>query len=154
MKTKWVIWAVIGIFALPLVLFSGLTILSKPTQMTLNVPGSKHPDEPIDPRKTLFLYVGENKVYVLDRLSPEATTAFEALRVVSSDSPTLVPTIRAVKQQAETSIGNDSLVFVIKPLPTSTYKNMVDVLDVMAILKVKKYALVDELTEAEKALTK
>jgi len=48
--------------------------------------------------------------------------------------------------------GNEAHVIVIKPTPVSTYKNMVDVLDEMAITKSKRYALVDDLTDSEKKL--
>jgi hypothetical protein len=41
---------------------------------------------------------------------------------------------------------------VIKPTAGSSYKNMVDTMDEMAITKTTRYALVDELTEAETKL--
>jgi hypothetical protein len=48
--------------------------------------------------------------------------------------------------------GNEPFVVVIKPTAVSTYKNMVDVLDEMAITKSRRYALVETLTDAEKKL--
>ncbi|MNL72252.1 hypothetical protein D3C87_1975350 [compost metagenome] len=41
---------------------------------------------------------------------------------------------------------------VIKPTAVSSYKNMVDAMDEMAITKSNRYALVDQLTEAETKL--
>ena len=41
------------------------------------------------------------------------------------------------------------LVIVIKPTAVSSYKNMVDAMDEMAITKSTRYALVDKLTEPE-----
>ena len=51
-------------------------------------------------------------------------------------------------------VGGEKFVVVIKPTKESTYKNMVDVLDEMAITKLKRYALVDQLTPDEKKLLK
>jgi hypothetical protein len=48
---------------------------------------------------------------------------------------------KAVQQQW----GNkDELFVMIKPLPESKYRNMVDVLDEMAITGVKRYAIIDD----------
>ena len=61
---------------------------------------------------------------------------------------------RQALQENAKKVGGDKFVVVIKPTKESTYKNMVDVLDEMAITKLKRYALVDELTDAEKTLLK
>ncbi|MBO0934900.1 biopolymer transporter ExbD, partial [Fibrella sp. HMF5036] len=53
-----------------------------------------------------------------------------------------------------TKVGGEKFVLVLKPTKESTYKNMVDVLDDMAVIKLKRYALVDELTPDEKTLLK
>ena len=154
MRTTWItlaLWDLLVAFLL-VSFFVLSTTLSKPSTMTLNVPDGNKTEQTVDVRKTLTLYLGDKQTYLLDRVSPEAANAGKALIAVSTDS--LLVTIQRVKQQAEASIGKDSLVLIIKPLPTSSYKNMVNTLDMLAILKIKRYALVDALTEAEKALVK
>ena len=154
MRTIWIALALCGL--LVAFLFASFFVLSttliKPSTMTLNIPDGNRTEQSVDTRKTLILYLGDKQTYLLDRVSPEAANAGKALVAVSTDS--LAGTIRRMKQQAEASIGKDSLVLIIKPLPTSSYKNMVNTLDMLAILKIKRYALVGELTEAEKALLK
>ena len=44
------------------------------------------------------------------------------------------------------------LIVIIKPSKKSTYRNLVDVLDEMAICKVPTYAIVNDITPEEKAL--
>jgi hypothetical protein len=51
--------------------------------------------------------------------------------------------------------GNqDELFILIKPLPDSKYRNMVDVLDEMAITGVKRYAIIDEFNEIDDLIIK
>ena len=149
MRTIWIALALCGLLvAFLMVSFFVLsTTLIKPSTMTLNVPDGNRTEQSVDTRKTLMLYLDDKQTYLLDRISPEAANALAA---VPTDS--LSATIQRMKQQAETSIGKDSLVLIIKPLPTSSYKTMVNALDVLAILKIKKYALVDALTPTERRL--
>ncbi|MBO0933360.1 ExbD/TolR family protein [Fibrella aquatilis] len=149
MRIIWIILALLGLFV---AFFVVATALSKPSTMTLNVPDTKGPKTQVDVHKTLTLYLGDKKTYLLDRVDPNTVNAAKALVAVPTDS--LSGAIKRVKQQAEATLGTDSLVLIIKPLPTSSYKNMVNTLDVLAALKIKKYALVGELTEEEKALVK
>lgn len=152
MRTIWIALALCGLLvAFLMVSFFVLsTTLIKPSTMTLNVPDGNRTEQSVDTRKTLMLYLDDKQTYLLDRISPEAANAGKALVTVPTDS--LSATIQRMKQQAETSIGKDSLVLIIKPLPTSSYKTMVNALDVLAILKIKKYALVDALTPTERRL--
>lgn len=152
MRTIWIALALCGLLvAFLMVSFFVLsTTLIKPSTMTLNVPDGNRTEQSVDTRKTLMLYLDDKQTYLLDRISPEAANAGKALVAVPTDS--LSATIQRMKQQAETSIGKDSLVLIIKPLPTSSYKTMVNALDVLAILKIKKYALVDALTPTERRL--
>ena len=145
-----VLWIILALLGLLIGFFVLTTILSKPSTMTLVVPDGNNTEPSPDTRKTLTLYLGDKETYLLDRVDPEAPNARKSLTTVPNDS--LSQAIRRIKQEAETTLGIDSLVLTIKALPTSTYKNMVNTLDVLAALKIKKYALVGELTEKEKGM--
>lgn len=60
--------------------------------------------------------------------------------------------IRKVLIKKGKEIGEDKFVAVIKPLDSSKYVDMVDILDEMKITGTKRYAIVD-LTEDDKKLT-
>jgi hypothetical protein len=62
--------------------------------------------------------------------------------------------LRKAIQESAAKAPADKFVVVLKPTKESTYKNMVDILDEMAIIKIKRYALVDVLTPDEKTLLK
>lgn len=57
------------------------------------------------------------------------------------------------KSVIQLSAARDSMVVIIKPDDSSTYENMVDILDMMNIYEVKKYALVN-ISPVEKDLIK
>ena len=126
------------------------TTLSKPSKMILNVPDNNKTERSVDVTKTLTIYVGNQQFYLLDRVSPNAADAGKALVAVPNDS--LSAAIQRIKHQTDTTIGKDSLVLFIKPLATSSYKDLVNTLDLLAIMKIKRYALVDALTPTEEKL--
>lgn len=136
------------------------TTLSKPKAMTLNVPDKQNKEEqktdPIKASKVLTLYLGnDNIVHVLDGIAPDDEKAktdmkdvsFQELRTVILKSKQ-----RINSQNPKDDKGNEPFVCVIKPLPGSTYKNMVDALDEMKITKTSRYAMVDLLLQADKDL--
>lgn len=136
------------------------TSMSKPSSMTLNVPHKDKKDlktEPLKASKVLTLFMGrEDDIFYLDGIAADddkakadlKTTRFGAeLREVIFQSKN-----RINSQNPADADGTPPFVVVIKPLPVSNYKNMVDVLDEMAITKTKRYALVDALTDSEKTL--
>ncbi|PWJ59963.1 biopolymer transport protein ExbD [Dyadobacter jejuensis] len=136
------------------------TTMSKPTSMTLAVP-DKNDDkeqaqsEPLRASKVLTLFMGgDDEVYYLDGIAADDDAAAEKLGTTKYgyDLRTVIFTSqkRINSQNPKDEKGNDAFVVVIKPTPASTYKNMVDVLDEMAITKSKRYALVDNLTDSEK----
>jgi biopolymer transport protein ExbD len=125
------------------------TTLSKPSSMTLNVPDKteKVETEPIKASNVMTVFLGkDNKAYYIfgkaANEDPEVKTVGYGYE------------FRQALLQNAKKVGGDKFVVVIKPTKESTYKNMVDVLDEMAITKLKRYALVDELTDSEKALLK
>ena len=136
------------------------TTMSKPTSMTLNVPDKTEEDvktEPLKASKVLTLFLGKNDdVLYLDGVAADDPKAEESLKTTrfGSDLRSVIfessKRINAAYPKDEKGFG--AFVVVIKPTVVSTYKNMVDVLDEMAITKSKKYALVDNLTDSEKKL--
>ncbi len=138
------------------------TTMSKPTSMTLAVPDKtdekdQEKTEPLKASKVLTLFMGANDdVYYLDGVAADDDKAKESLKTTryGFDLRSVIfasqKRINAANPKDEK--GNDPFVVVIKPTPVSTYKNMVDVLDEMAITKSKRYALVETLTDSEKKL--
>jgi len=138
------------------------TTMSKPTSMTLAVPDKtdeqdQEKTEPLKASKVLTLFMGSNDdVYYLDGVAADDDKAEASLKTTryGFDLRSVIfasqKRINAANPKDEK--GNDPFVVVIKPTPVSTYKNMVDVLDEMAITKSKRYALVETLTDSEKKL--
>lgn len=138
------------------------TTLSKPTSMTLTVPDKQEDQkeqetEPLKASKVLTVFLGRNDdVYLLDGIAADDEKAKTGLKKVRFGTELRQEIFRAqsrVNSQFEKDAdGNLPFVTVVKPTPVSTYKNMVDILDEMAITKTKRYAMVDFLTDSEKAL--
>ena len=136
------------------------TTMSKPTAMSVFFPDKQEKDkpeetEPLKASKVLTLFLGSNDdVYYLDGVAADDDKAEASLKTSRYGSD-LRSVIFASQQRINAANpkddkGNDAFVVVIKPTVVSSFKNMVDVLDEMAITKTKRYALVDELTDSEK----
>jgi biopolymer transport protein ExbD len=138
------------------------TTMSKPTSMTLAVPDKtdeedKEKTEPLKASKVLTLFMGANDdVYYLDGVAADDDNAAASLKTTRYGfdlrSVIFASAKRINAANPKDEKGNEPFVVVIKPTAVSTYKNMVDVLDEMAITKSKRYALVETLTDAEKKL--
>lgn len=138
------------------------TTMSKPTSMTLAVPDKtdeqdKEKTEPLKASKVLTLFMGANDdVYYLDGVAADDDNAAASLKTTRYGydlrSVIFASAKRINAANPKDEKGNDPFVVVIKPTAVSTYKNMVDVLDEMAITKSKRYALVETLTDSEKKL--
>ena len=135
------------------------TTMSKPTSMTLNVPHKeKDPTEvqtePLKASKVLTIYMGKHDdAYILDGVSADDDAAATSLQKVSYGTElrdAIVKSKQRVNAQfASEADGSEPFVVVIKPTTVSTYKNLVDVLDEMAITNTKRYAMVDQLFDSE-----
>lgn len=137
------------------------TTMSKPTSMSLAVPDKtedqEKPTEPLKASKVLTLFMGDNdNVYYLDGIAADDDKAKTELKTTRYGfdlrSVIFASQKRINAANPKDADGNEAFVVVIKPTEVSTYKNMVDVLDEMAITKTKRYALVDNLTESEKTV--
>jgi biopolymer transport protein ExbD len=124
------------------------TTMSHPTAMKLFLP--KDADKPEDQNKVknsgaLTLLLGrDNNVFYYEGILDPAGANFK-----SSNFKEIRDIIIKKKQ---TTVDKDFVV-VIKPNEESTYKNVVDILDEMAINVVKRYALVD-ISDGEDQLIK
>jgi len=120
------------------------TTFSKPQTMEVNMPDKTENNEqqPLKESKALTIILGEdNKVYYFTGLTDPKVelTDFSAQG------------IRQVLLQKNKQIKD--MVVLIKPMNTSRYKNMVDILDEMHITNTKRYAIVD-ITPKDRDLTK
>ena len=125
------------------------TTLSKPSAMTLNVPDKtiKEETEPIKASNVMTVFLGkDNKIFYIFGKAANEEPEVKATGYGYEFRQALMENVKKV--------GGEKFVVVIKPTKQSTYKNMVDVLDEMAITKLKRYALVDQLTPDEKKLLK
>lgn len=136
------------------------TTMSKPTAMSVFFPDKQdkkeeEQTEPLKASKVLTLFMGANDdVYYLDGVAADDDNAKASLKTARYGTE-LRDVIFASQRRINAANpkdekGNEAFVVVIKPTDVSSYKNMVDVLDEMAITKSKRYALVDNLTDAEK----
>jgi biopolymer transport protein ExbD len=124
------------------------TTMSQPTAMRLFLP--KDADKPEDQNKakesgviTLLLGKDNNVFYYEGQLESNG----------SNFKSSNFKEIRSILIDKKRNTPEKDLVVIIKPSADCTYKNVVDVLDEMAINVLKKYALVD-ISEGEAALVK
>ena len=124
------------------------TTMSQPTAMKLFLP--KDADKPEDQNKakesgvlTILLGKDNNVFYYEGQLTPNASnfksSTFKEIRTVLIDKKRNTP--------------EKDLVIILKPSSECTYKNVIDILDEMAINVLKRYALVD-ISNIEESLVK
>ena len=114
------------------------TTVSQPTAMKLVLPDNKATPEEQNKAKesgalTILLGKDNNVFYYEGILAPDGSN------FKSSNFKDIRDEIIHKKQTTDTA----DLVIVIKPNDESTYKNVIDILDEMAINMIKRYALVD-----------
>lgn len=151
--------AMVDLAFLLITFFMLTTSLSKPQSMDLGLPDKDEKDKPekdikVDQRRTLTIIMGkDNKVKWFHGLleAPElngkptdAQYGRNGLRKEILKRVISVPQVTGDK--------NKGLIVIIKPSKKSNYRNLVDVLDEMAICKVPTYAIVNEITDEEMKL--
>ena len=151
--------AMVDLAFLLITFFMLTTSLSKPQSMDLGLP-DKNPDpnkkEEIvktDQRRTVTVILGANdKIKWFHGLleAPEkdgapATTGYGSDGIRKE-------LLKRVKSVPEIVGAKKGLIVIIKPTKKSTYKNLVDILDEMAICKVPTYAIVNDFSPAENKL--
>lgn len=151
--------AMVDLAFLLITFFMLTTSLSKPQSMDLGLPDKEDKDEPqkdikVDQRRTMTIMMGDNdriKWYHGLLEAPEAngkpTNAVYGKNGLRKEILSRVVSIPQV-----TGNKDKGLIVIIKPSKKSTYRNLVDVLDEMAICKVPTYAIVNDISPEEKLL--
>ena len=127
--------------------------------MDLGLPDKEDKKEPekdikVDQRRTMTIIMGDNdkiKWYhglleapEVDGKPTDAEYGKNGLRKEILKRVVSIPQVTGSKDKG--------LIVIIKPSKKSTYRNLVDVLDEMAICKVPTYAIVNDITPEEKSL--
>lgn len=120
------------------------TTMSQPTAMKLFLP--KDTDKPEEQNKAkesgaLTILLGkDNHVFYYEGIldNANASTNFKSANFGNGDDG-----IRTAILRKKASTNPEDFVIVIKPSDECDYKNVVDILDEMAINLIKRYALVD-----------
>lgn len=130
------------------------TSLTTPTSMDLVLPEQKGKPLLVDQFRTMTLLIGENDQlkYYMGRLTGNPP------KDIAYGKNGLRKELAARKKEALAYSGanghpGQGLIVLIKPGKKSNYRNLVDVLDEMAISEIQTYAITDMLTEESKLIT-
>lgn len=149
--------AMVDLAFLLITFFMLTTSLNKPQSMDLGMPDKPKPDDPIETMKvpddrSLTILLGENdkvKWYL-----GQFATPLDGPETVTYGKEGIRKELLSREQILLEKFGDpkkSGLIVIIKPSKKSTYRNLVDILDEMAICKVPTYAIVD-ITKEEDAL--
>lgn len=148
--------AMVDLAFLLITFFILTTTLSKPQSMNLAMPDelkdpTEQPETPAWRTLTLVLGSGDKLLWYSGRTEepgdgPVVTSYGKA--GVRDLILSKVKFVTAELKKRNEDIVKNGLTIIIKPSEKSNYKNLVDILDEMAITKVKKYAIVD-ITDAD-----
>jgi biopolymer transport protein ExbD len=151
--------AMVDLAFLLITFFMLTTSLSKPKAMDLGLPDKeedKTKEKPIktDQRRTLTVILGDNDKIkwfhgLLEEPEPNGKPqdigyGKEGIRTV------LLPRVKSIPEVMQDK--DKGMIVIIKPTKKSTYKNLVDILDEMAICKVPTYAIVNDFSPEENKL--
>jgi len=150
--------AMVDLAFLLITFFMLTTTLSKPQAMDLGLPdkekdpNKKEENIKVDERRTMTVILGKNNQIKWFMGLPgtpiegpkDDTYGKNGLRKAILDKVVKVPQI--------TGNPKHGLIVIIKPTKESTYRNLVDLLDEMAICNVATYAIVNDFQPEEKAL--
>jgi biopolymer transport protein ExbD len=151
--------AMVDLAFLLITFFMLTTSLSKPQSMDLGLPDKedkedKQKDIKVDQRRTMTIILGkDNKIKWFHGLleAPEPNGApTDAVYGKNGIRKEILKRVVSIPQL----IGDPKkgMIVIIKPTKNSTYRNLVDILDEMAIADVPTYAIVNDITPEEKKL--
>ncbi|MGG7036179.1 MAG: ExbD/TolR family protein [Flavobacterium sp.] len=151
--------AMVDLAFLLITFFMLTTTLSKPRSMDLGLPDKekkKEDEEPmkVDQRRTVTVILGkDNKIKwfhgLIEAPEPGGTTA-DAVYGKNGIRKELLKRVVSIPQV--TGDKDKGMIVIIKPTDKSTYRNLVDILDEMAICDVPTYAIVNDFSSEEMKL--
>jgi len=151
--------AMVDLAFLLITFFMLTTSLSKPKAMDLGLPPNDDIEDPkniikTDQRRTVTVILGDNdQIKWFHGLleAPEADGKPQNIGYGKEGIRTiLLPRVKSITEV--TGDKDKGMIVIIKPTKKSTYKNLVDILDEMAICKVPTYAIVNDFSDEEKKL--
>jgi biopolymer transport protein ExbD len=146
--------AMVDLAFLLITFFMLTTTLSKPQSMPLGLPDkdedpSKNKDIKVDENRTLTVLLGDNDkmVYYMGLLS----TPIAGPKDISYGKEGIRKELLKRKKSVVEYTGNKDkgLIVIIKPSKKSNYRNLVDILDEMAIVGVPTNAIVNDFSPEE-----
>jgi len=151
--------AMVDLAFLLITFFMLTTTLSKPQSMNLGLPDKdpnkdNNKDVKVDENRTMTILLGENNKlvrYVGLLATPVAGGAPKSFEY-GKDGIRKELLDRKEKVLQYTGNKDKGMIVIIKPTKKSKYRNLVDVLDEMAIVGVPTYAIVNEFTPEESKL--
>jgi len=152
--------AMVDLAFLLITFFMLTTSLSKPQSMDLSLPdkdpdSTKTVDTKVDENRTMTVILGENNklTYYMGLL---ATPIAGPKDIAYGKDGIRRELLKRKKSVLEYSAGlgkpKNGIIVIIKPSKKSNYRNLVDILDEMAITGVETYAIVPEFTPEETKL--
>ena len=149
--------AMVDLAFLLITFFMLTTSLSKPQSMDLGLPDkdddpTKNKDVKVDENRTMTILLGDNnqvKVYMGLLATPKL-----APKDIAYGKEGIRKELLKQKQAVVQYTGNKDkgLIVIIKPSKKSNYRNLVDILDEMAIVDVPTYAIVNDFSPEESKL--
>lgn len=152
--------AMVDLAFLLITFFMLTTSLSKPQSMDLGLPDKEEKKEDkvdikVDENRTLTIILGDNDKIKWFKGLPDKPIIAPKDDVYGKNGirKEILKQVKVVKDYCA-SIGKpkEGLIVIIKPTKKSTYKNLVDILDEMAICSVPTYAIVNDFTPEETAM--
>ena len=149
--------AMVDLAFLLITFFMLTTTLSKPQSMSLGLPDKDkdNPDDPemkVDEKRTMTIMMGEDNklVYYMGLLETPIAGPKDIVYGKDGIRKELLARKKSVIEY--TGNKNKGIIVIIKPGKKSKYKNLVDILDEMAITGVGTYAIVNDFLPKETEL--
>ncbi|HWR94462.1 MAG TPA: biopolymer transporter ExbD [Flavobacterium sp.] len=154
--------AMVDLAFLLITFFMLTTTLSKPQSMNLGLPDKDEPntktnDIKVDENRTMTILLGDNDKLLRYNGLLATPVAGGAPKDFIYGKEGIRKELLKVKKDVlaySTAKGKpkNGMIVIIKPSKKSTYRNLVDILDEMAIVDVPTYAIVNEFTPEETKL--